>query len=217
MVGQRTVEAEVRRALAGGIGFTQHADGQLRLAGTGSGLHTDQTGRYLHARHPGRKARRDARGLALQAATHRRDIRFDAESAGQERADPRVRVIVGRAGAKDEAATHRGEDIYKHLVWALADKDVVDVRIDQWLSSYRELMQRLPTKHADADDAKLRTAISRLSQQPYGAIVKNMPNRYGSEEKVYRYKRFTETLMRGHVRLRAENEKVTLAASSKGL
>src|SRR5690606_30620451 len=41
-----------------------------------------------------------------------------------------------------EKATQRRDDHYKHLLWALADRDVVDLRIDQWIAAYRELVLR---------------------------------------------------------------------------
>ena len=109
------------------------------------------------------------------------------------------------------AATRRGDDVYKHLVWALADKDVVDVRIDEWIESYRVLtQQKLSAKPPVVEESVLRNAIGRLSRTDYGAIVTNMPKSYGSAEIIHRYKRFAETLMRGHVRLQAAKERIFL-------
>ena len=60
------------------------------------------------------------------------------------------------------------------------------------------------------DKKELRTAIGNFGKESCGAIVTNTPARYGSTEKRYRYKRFKNMLMRGHVRLQAENEEFTL-------
>lgn len=107
-----------------------------------------------------------------------------------------------------DAATQRGEDYYKHLIWALAHSDVVDVRVDEWLRLYHELASQ---QHLQlVDDNRLRTAIGNFASESYGKIIVNTPARYGSFEIRYRYKRFSNTLMRGHVRLNAENEGVTL-------
>lgn len=115
-----------------------------------------------------------------------------------------------------EKATQRRDDHYKHLVWALADRDVVDLRTDQWVAAYRDLVLRLPVQVASRDDNELRTALGRLSRSEYGCIVTNTPRSYGRAETVYRYKRFSQTLMRGHVRLQAELERVHLG-SSRGM
>jgi Cdc6-like AAA superfamily ATPase len=103
-----------------------------------------------------------------------------------------------------ETATQRSEDYYKHLIWALAHSDVVDVRIDEWLRLYFELASR--NHWQAADETRLRTAIGNFASESYGKIIVNTPARYGSVETRYRYKRFANTLMRGHVRLNAENE-----------
>ncbi|WP_027853498.1 ATP-binding protein [Marinobacterium litorale] len=103
-----------------------------------------------------------------------------------------------------EAATQRGADHYKYLVWALAHSDVVDVRIDDWIDLYKELA-KMYNFHVE-DDSKLKTAINNLKNVSCGEIIENTPARYGGVEKRYRYKRFSSTLMRGHVRLQAEKE-----------
>ncbi|MEQ8690814.1 MAG: ATP-binding protein [Pseudomonadales bacterium] len=103
-----------------------------------------------------------------------------------------------------EAATQRGQDYFKHMIWALAHSDIVDLRIDDWISLYMELC----SEHSwpKATEKALRTAISNFSKENHGQIISNTPARYGATEMRYRYKRFTSTLMRGHVRLQAENE-----------
>lgn len=107
-----------------------------------------------------------------------------------------------------ETATQRGEDHYKHLIWALAHSDVVDIRIDEWVSLYDELANKLHWNRVDV--SKLKYAIGNFKNDAYGRIVCNTPARYGATETRYRYKRFSNMLMRGHVRLQAENEGVTL-------
>jgi uncharacterized protein len=107
-----------------------------------------------------------------------------------------------------EAATQRGDDYFKHLVWALAHRDVVDLRIDEWLESYRDLARS--NSWQIADETRLRSAIGNFASESYGNIIVNTPARYGAVEIRYRYKRFSTNLMRGHVRLCAENEGVTL-------
>jgi Cdc6-like AAA superfamily ATPase len=114
------------------------------------------------------------------------------------------------AGSKEElrivydTATQRRDDYYKHLIWAMAHSDVVDIRIDEWLSLYRELSAR--NRWRAADDKPLKNAIRNFAKESYGEIIVNTPAHYGSQETRYRYKRFREMLMRGQVRLIAENE-----------
>lgn len=103
-----------------------------------------------------------------------------------------------------EAATQRSADYFKHLVWALAHSDVVDVRIDEWLELYIELARMFNWRRTE--EKRLRTAIGNFNKESCGEIVANTPARYGSAQKRYRYKRFKNMLMRGHVRLQAENE-----------
>jgi hypothetical protein len=107
-----------------------------------------------------------------------------------------------------EAATQRRDDIYKHLLWTLAHNDTVDIRIDDWLRQYKELAhsQLWPV----SDDTRIRNSMTRLNQARYGGIVTNTPIRYGSRDTRYRYKRFANNLMKGHVRLQAESEGVHL-------
>lgn len=107
-----------------------------------------------------------------------------------------------------EAATQRGQDYFRHLIWALADSDVVDLRIDEWISAYKVLTDRMNL--SEADETKLRTAIGNFNKESYGSIIMNTPAAYGSATIRYRYKRFSDTLMRGHVRLQAEKAKVKL-------
>lgn len=110
-----------------------------------------------------------------------------------------------------DAAVQRGSDLYKHLVWTLADSNTVDVRRDYWLEHYHELAKRL--RWAIVDDKNARNAMTRLGQDEYGAIITNTPVKYGSRKSRYRYKRFADSLMRGYVRLRAESEGVLLGGS----
>lgn len=113
-----------------------------------------------------------------------------------------------------EAATQRGEDHYKYLVWALAHSDLIDIRINEWIELYNELVSKYHFNRASEE--KLKSAIGNLKNEPCGKIIRNTPARYGSVQQRYRYKRFSNTLMRGHVRLQAEKEGYTLG-SEKGI
>jgi hypothetical protein len=121
--------------------------------------------------------------------------------AGVKRA---VRDSIQELKISYEAATQRSADYFKHLVWSLAHSNVIDVRIDEWIILYTELSHSF--NWPLVDEKKLRTAISNFSKVSCGEIITNTPSRYGSTEKRYRYKRFNNMLMRGHVRLQAENE-----------
>lgn len=112
-----------------------------------------------------------------------------------------------------EAATQRRDDIYKHLLFALAHSDIVDLRIDEWIRVYRELATR--ELWPEEDDQRCQYAIARLSQARFGHMVTNTPVSYGAHESRHRYKRFKNTLMRGHVRLQAEREGVALGQQQK--
>lgn len=107
-----------------------------------------------------------------------------------------------------DSATQRRDDIYKHLVWALAHNDTVDIRIDDWIRVYKDLARR--QFWPEETDERIQYAINRLSEDRFGDIVVNTPIRYGSRDVRYRYKRFSDNLMRGHVRLQAERENVQL-------
>jgi hypothetical protein len=107
-----------------------------------------------------------------------------------------------------EAATLKGDDYFQHLIWALAHSDVVDLRIDQWIGLYKELASRYNWKLAE--ETKLKYAIGNFKNASYGKIVSNTPANYGTQVIRYSYKRFSNMLMRGHVRLQAENAGVTL-------
>ena len=111
-----------------------------------------------------------------------------------------------------ETATQRGENYFKHLIWAMAHSDVVDIRIDQWIDLYHSLAKEFNWEVVAEN--KLKTAIGNFKSKPYAEIVRNTPARYGSTEMRYRYKRFSNTLMRGHVRLQAENEGFRLGGTS---
>ena len=107
-----------------------------------------------------------------------------------------------------EAATQRGQDYFKHLIWALAHSDIIDVRIDEWIRLYLELGSQLGW--GEVPEKNLKTAIGNFKSDAYGRIIVNTPARYGASEMRYRYKRFNNMLMRGHVRLQAESKGITL-------
>ena len=107
-----------------------------------------------------------------------------------------------------EAAVQRGADHYKHMLWALADFNVVDIRIDDWRERYKRLAEknRWPT----IDDKKFTYASGNLQKESYGNIIRMTPAKYGSTKKRYRHKRFLNPLMKGYIRLQAESEEVQL-------
>jgi hypothetical protein len=107
-----------------------------------------------------------------------------------------------------ETATQRREDCYKHLVWALADSDYIDIRTDDWIAIYERLATKNGWPRVPGD--KLKTAISNLKRDNYGGVICNTPARYGKPETRYRYIRFKNMLMRGHVRLQAASEDIEL-------
>lgn len=109
-----------------------------------------------------------------------------------------------------EQATHREDDIYRYIVWTIADIDVVDMRIDDIIAHMKILSQKFEWELPN--DETISKRLQRLSQSDYGAIITNTPIQYGSREKRYRYKRFKNNLMRGHVRLIAESQGVELGS-----
>lgn len=111
-----------------------------------------------------------------------------------------------------EAATQRGEDYFKHLIWSLAEFDVVDVRINEWTDKYKELAQVNHWKVTTSK--KISAAVGNFRQQGYGNILRHTPAKYGSAEKRYRYYRFSNPLMKGHVRLQAELEGTSLGQAT---
>jgi len=112
-----------------------------------------------------------------------------------------------------EAATQRSQDYFKHLVWSLAHSDTVDIRIDDWIELFAEISPKYNWEKTE--DKKLRKAISNFASQSHGEIIVNTPARYGETKIRYRYKRFNNTLMRGHVRLQAELEGIQLGLNQE--
>jgi type II secretory pathway predicted ATPase ExeA len=143
--------------------------------------------------------------LAAAIMNNSHTVTPDIYSQGVKRA---VRESIQQLRMSYEAATQRRDDTPKHLLWALGHNDTVDVRIDDWVRTYRELVAKYGWP--EADEERLQASIQRLNTAEYGSIVTNTPIRYGSSDIRYRYKRFAEHLMRGHVRLQAEQEDVRL-------
>lgn len=139
------------------------------------------------------------------------------QDGGEITADTFARAInKAVAGSIEElrdcynTATQRGTDDYKCVVWTMADLDTVDVRNDELEAHYRQLARTKGRgRWPDADATKVAAA---LRNAEYGAILTLTPKKYGSEERRYRFQRFTQPLMRGYVRLRAEEEGVHLGA-----
>ncbi|EFL49832.1 hypothetical protein DesfrDRAFT_3468, partial [Solidesulfovibrio fructosivorans JJ]] len=105
-------------------------------------------------------------------------------------------------------ATQRQDDVNRHLVWALADADCVDMRTNDLFEHCRTIGKRM--LWTLPDDKTLGIRLQRLGTENHGKIIINTPKRGGTDEIRYRYKRFSNSLMRGHVRLIAENEGVQL-------
>jgi Cdc6-like AAA superfamily ATPase len=115
-----------------------------------------------------------------------------------------VRGSIEELTNQYNTATQRKDDVYRHLVWAMADSDYVDLRTDDLFDQCKKVGEKL--SWILPDHKTLSKRLTRLGTDEYGKIVVNTPKRCGSDEKRYRYKRFSSSLMRGHVRLIAENE-----------
>lgn len=113
-----------------------------------------------------------------------------------------------------DTATQRGTDDYKCVVWTMADMDAVDVRLDDLENHYKNAAR---TKgRGNWPEADVGLVVGRLRTSEYGTILTLTPKKYGGEEKRYRFQRFTHSLMRGYVRLRAEEEGVQLGSVTSG-
>ncbi len=111
-----------------------------------------------------------------------------------------------------EAATQRGDDYFKHMIWALADFDLVDIRIDEWEQRYRNLASKY--SWTPTDKSKFANASNNMRKENYGDIIRITPAKYGSSEARYRFRRFTDPLMKGYIRLQAEQEGYPLGQAS---
>ena len=113
-----------------------------------------------------------------------------------------------------EQATQRPEKHNKHLLWALAHDDLIDVSTDRWRANYNALC----TEHGweSASESQVTNALSNFKKATYGKIVLNTPTRYGTPTSRRGFRRFRDPLMRGHVRLHAEDEKVELGQKYSG-
>jgi hypothetical protein len=122
-----------------------------------------------------------------------------------------VRHSIEELKASYDTATQRGKDDYRNLIWSLADMDQVDLRIDQIAAHYAELAKR--QQWESLSETSIGKMLSRLKGPAYGEIIKAPGKKYGAtkpSERRYRYNRFSNNLMRGHVRLRAEAEGLLL-------
>lgn len=111
-----------------------------------------------------------------------------------------------------DAASQRGADYFKYLLWALADFDEVDVRINDWEERYQELA--IKCRHETATANQFKNAYGNLLKEGYGAIIRKTPAVYGDTETRYRYRRFSNPLMKGYIRLQAESEGFQLGLST---
>lgn len=123
--------------------------------------------------------------------------------------------LEGLAGVYEKAVM-RGEQIYKYILWTMADSNMLDQMKDDIINNYENLSQKHRWGAVDVEGAT--TALQRLKTSAHGEIIKNTPQRTtGTAKKVYRYVRFSEPLMRAYVRLRAENEGVQLGPENSRL
>lgn len=139
-------------------------------------------------------------------------VENDAKSITEEIYNEGISVAISQSlqelRSAYDAAVQRGQDYFKHMIWALADFDVVDVRIDDWKSRYRELAQKYSWSVPGSN--KLNNAQNNMRKESHGEIIRITPAKYGSTETRYRFRRFTNPLMKGYVRLQAEHEGVQL-------
>lgn len=109
--------------------------------------------------------------------------------------------------ASYETGAQRGTDDYRNVIWTMADMDLVDLRSDEIAVHYSELAKK--QKWTDLGEPSIRKILSRLKGTSHGEIIMAPGKKYGvtkPSERRYRYHRFRENLMRGYVRLRAEDE-----------
>lgn len=114
-----------------------------------------------------------------------------------------------------EAAIQRGKDYFKHMIWALADFDFVDIRVDDWRDRYIKMAQKYSWEISD--EREFTNATTNMRNESYGHIIRTTPARYGSTEVRYRYRRFSDPLMKGYVRLQAESQGIQLGEEQQHL
>jgi Cdc6-like AAA superfamily ATPase len=86
-----------------------------------------------------------------------------------------------------EAAIQRGEDYFKHMIWTLADFDLVDIRVDDWKNHYYELARKF--SWGSTEEKKFSNASNNMRGESYGNIIRITPAKYGSAETRYRFRR----------------------------
>lgn len=186
---------DIVKHAASAVDVSIHNDLLYRIAIIGNG--------YPHFAH--------LMGLALliEAITDNTDSVTDAVYRdGVERA---VRQSLAELRASYDSAVQRGTDAYRNVLWTIADMDQVDLRTDQIAEHHAELAK----KHhwAAQSETQIGSLLSKFKQAGYGEILMAPGKRYGAtkpNERRYRYHRFRNNLMRGHVRLRAEAEGIQL-------
>lgn len=144
--------------------------------------------------------------LLIEAVMNLSDsVTYDVYKLGVEAA---VEGSIQELKIAYEQATQRPDSHYKHLIWALAHGNTVDVSLDEWRKMYSDLCSK--SSWTEASQTQVNYAIGNFKKAVYGEIVVNTPARYGHTASRRSFRRFSETLMRGHVRLQAEAEGVTL-------
>lgn len=100
-----------------------------------------------------------------------------------------------------ETATQKYKDEYKYILWAAADGHELRKRSSDIYSSYIRIMKDF--NEVPLDRSKFNQRINRLKKPNHGCILSG--NRQGWYE-------YTEKVIRGFVRLKAEQSKVLLEA-----
>jgi Cdc6-like AAA superfamily ATPase len=150
-------------------------------------------------------------GLALLAeaiASGAAEITEAVYRQGLQRA---VRQSLLELRSSYEAATQRGSDTYRDVIWTMADMDGVDLRTDQIAEHHVELAKKWHWE--PLTEMQISTVLSKFKRSEYGEIIVAPGKKYGAtrkSERRYRYHRFKNNLMRGHVRLVAEASEVRL-------
>jgi energy-coupling factor transporter ATP-binding protein EcfA2 len=99
-----------------------------------------------------------------------------------------------------EKATMKDNDIYQEVLWALADHFELKRNIDAIYRSYQRIMEE--SRRTALDRTKFVSRLNNLKSSRHGTILR-------SEQRSW-YE-FTENMVRGYVRLRAEEQGIRLA------
>ena len=173
------------------VGVAIHEDILYRIAIIGNG--------YPHFAH--------LMGLALLIEAIKHGSAEITDGVYREGLARAVRQSLAELRSSYDAAAQRGSDTYRDILWTMADMDQVDLRTDQIAEHHIELAKKY--RWQAQTEPQIGTILSKFKRAEYGEIVMAPGKTYGAtkpSERRYRYHRFRNNLMRGHVRLRAEAE-----------